>query len=112
MARQNKGASAVRAELVATATLFTVEELCLACSVDANWITELAEYGAIEQIDEIAADRRFTNLATVRVTEARRQERDLNLNPLGLAVVLDLLDEADDLRAQLGKVPRSPRMPH
>jgi hypothetical protein len=28
------------------------------------------------------------------------------LNPPGLAVVLDLLDEIDDLRAQLGKIPK------
>jgi chaperone modulatory protein CbpM len=107
MAMKNKSASAVRAELVDTATLCTVEELCLACSVDANWITELVEHGVIESIDEFGVDWRFTSLAIVRVAKARRLERDLNLNPPGLAVVLDLLDEIDDLRAQLRKVPKS-----
>ncbi len=105
MTMANKSTSVVRAELVDTATLCTVEELCLACNVDANWIAKLVEHGVIEPIDEIGADRRFTSLAIVRVAKARRLERDLNLNPPGLAVVLDLLDEIGDLRAQLGKAP-------
>jgi chaperone modulatory protein CbpM len=104
MAMKNNSASVVRAELVDTATLCTVEELCLACSVDANWITELVEHGVIEPIDGIGADWRFTSLAIVRVAKARRLELDLNLNPPGLAVVLDLLDEIDDLRAQLRRI--------
>ena len=107
MAMTNNSASVVRAELVDTATLCTVEDLCLACSVDANWIAELVEHGVIEPIGEVGADWRFTSLTIVRVAKAKRLERDLNLNPPGLAVVLDLLDEIDDLRAQLGKVPRS-----
>jgi chaperone modulatory protein CbpM len=106
MTMANKSASVVRAELVDTATLCTVDELCLACNVDANWITELVEQGVIEPICEVGADWRFTSLAIVRIAKARRLERDLNLNPPGLAVVLDLLDEIDDLRAQLGKIPK------
>jgi chaperone modulatory protein CbpM len=102
----NKSASVVRAELVDTATVCTIDELCLACRVDANWITELVEQGVIEPIGEVGADWRFTSLAIVRIAKAKRLKRDLNLNPPGLAVVLDLLDEIDDLRAQLGKIPK------
>jgi chaperone modulatory protein CbpM len=105
MTMANKSASVVRAELVDTATVCTIDELCLACSVDANWITELVEHGVVEPIGEVGADWRFTSLAIVRIAKAKRLERDLNLNPPGLAVVLDLLDEIDDLRAQLGKIP-------
>jgi chaperone modulatory protein CbpM len=99
-----KSVPVVRAELVDTATLCTVDELCRACNVDANWITDLVEHGVIEPIAEVGADWRFTSLTIVRIAKAKRLERDLNLNPPGLAVVLDLLDEIDDLRAQLGKV--------
>ena len=107
MAMKNERAPVVRAELVDTATLCTVEELCLACNVDANWITELVEHGVIEPIGQVSAEWRFTSLTVVRIAKAKRLERDLNLNLPGLAVVLDLLDEIDDLRAQLGTVPRS-----
>jgi chaperone modulatory protein CbpM len=104
MARQS--APVVHAELVDTATLCTVDELCRACNVDADWIAELVEHGVIEPIGEVGADWRFTSLTIVRIAKARRLERDLDLNPPGLAVVLDLLDEIDDLRAQLGKIPK------
>jgi chaperone modulatory protein CbpM len=104
MARQS--APVVHAELVDTATLCTVDELCRACNVDADWIAELVEHGVIEPIGEVGADWRFTSLTIVRIAKARRLERDLDLNPPGLAVVLDLLDEIDDLRAQLSKVPK------
>ena len=40
---------------------------------------------------------RFTRLSVVRVAKARRLERDLDLNPPGVALVLDLLDELDAL---------------
>ena len=106
MTMANKSASVVRAELVDPATVCTVDELCLACSVDAKGITELVEHGVIEPIGEVGADWRFTSLAIVRIAKAKRLGRDLNLNPPGLAVVLDLLDEIDDLRAQLGKAPK------
>lgn len=40
MAMANKSASVVRAELVDTATVCTIDELCLACNVDADWIAD------------------------------------------------------------------------
>ncbi len=56
----NKSASVVDAELVDTATLCSIDELCLACNVDANWIAELVEHGVIEPIGEVGADRRYS----------------------------------------------------
>jgi chaperone modulatory protein CbpM len=102
----NDSTICVAAELVDAETLHNIDELCLVCNVDANWITELVEHGVIEPIGRVSADWRFTNLSIVRIAKAKRLERDLSLNPPGLAIVLDLLDEIDDLRAQLGKVPR------
>jgi chaperone modulatory protein CbpM len=105
----NTSAPVVRAELVDTAPICTIDELCLACKVDANWIAELVEHGVIEPIGQDKTDWRFTSLTIVRVAKAKRLERDLNLNPPSVAIVLDLLDEIDDLRAQLGEIRRSAR---
>jgi chaperone modulatory protein CbpM len=99
----NQSAPVVRAELVDTTTLCTVDDLCLACNVDPAWIAELVEHGVIEPTGQVSADWRFTSLTVIRIAKAKRLERDLNLNLPGLAVVLDLLDEIDDLRAQLRK---------
>lgn len=100
----NSRAPVFRAELVDPATICTVEELCLACGVDATWIAALVEHGVIEPIREVGVHLRFASLTIVRIAKAKRLQRDLGLNPAGLAVVFDLLDEIDDLRMQLKKL--------
>ena len=102
----NDSAPVVRAELVDAVAHCTVDELCLACNVNADWIAELVEHGVIAPIGQVHAEWRFTNLTVVRIAKAKRLQRDLELNPPALGIVLDLLDEIDDLRAQLKKVPR------
>ena len=99
----SKSVPAVRAELVDTVPYCTVDELCLACKVDAAWIAELVEQGVIEPVGRDGAEWRFTSVTIVRIAKAKRLQRDLDLNPSGVAIVLDLLDEIDGLRAQLGK---------
>ena len=47
------------------------------------------------------SDWQFTSLAIIRVARAKRLERDLSLNPPGVALALDLLDEIEDLRSRL-----------
>jgi chaperone modulatory protein CbpM len=96
-------APAVHAELVDAAALCSIDELSVACNVDPDWIAELVEHGVIEPIGRGRSDWKFTSLTIVRAAKARRLERDLNLDLPGLAVVLDLLDQIDDLRVQLKK---------
>ena len=86
------------------ATTCTVDELCLACNVDVNWIVELVEHGVIEPMGQTRSDWKFASVTVVRVAKAKRLERDLSLNPPGVALVLDLLDVIDDLRAQIKSV--------
>ena len=88
-------------ELLATQTTVTLEELCLACRVDEDWVGQLVEEGAIEPEGLAQAEWRFTSSSIVRVAKAKRLHRDLSINAAGLALVLDLLDQIDDLRAQL-----------
>ncbi len=94
----------VTAEIVDAESLLTIDDLCLACNVDVNWLVELVAHGVIEPIGQARADWKFTSLTIVRVAKARRLERDLSLNPPGVALVLDLLDEIDGLHAQLQSV--------
>jgi chaperone modulatory protein CbpM len=99
----DKSASGVAAELVDMAAPCSIDELSVACNVDADWIAELVEHGVIEPIGRSRSDWKFTSLTIVRVAKARRLERDLDLNPASLAIVLDLLDQIDDLRVELKK---------
>ena len=74
---------------------------CLACNVDAKWIAELVEYGVIEPISPTGSDWQFASVSIVRVAKAKRLERDLSLNPPGVALALDLLQEIEELRSRL-----------
>jgi chaperone modulatory protein CbpM len=91
----------IAAEIVTSDTACTLAELCLCCNVEAEWIAALVEHGAIEPVGKQGTEWMFAGLAIIRVAKAKRLERDLGLNPPGVALALDLLDEIEELRSQL-----------
>jgi chaperone modulatory protein CbpM len=93
-----------RGEIVESTAACTLDELCQSCQVEAEWVAALVEEGALEPAGRTRAEWRFTRVSVVRVAKARRLERDLDLNAPGLALVLDLLDELEALRARLARV--------
>ena len=88
-------------EIVKADRTVTLDELCICCSVEANWVVELVEHGAIEANGQSRSDWQFTHVTVVRVAKAKRLERDLALNMPGVALALELLDEIDDLKSRL-----------
>lgn len=93
--------SPTEAEIVAAGATLSLSELSTNCCVEADWIVELVEHGAIEATGQSQSDWQFTQLTLVRVAKAKRLERDLALNTPGVALALELLDEIDDLRGRL-----------
>src|SRR5690349_12031689 len=89
------------AELVGTEITCTLEEICVSCNVEPDWVAALVEHGAIEPAGAARTEWMFARISVVRVAKAKRLERDLGLNIPGVALALDLLDQIDDLRAQL-----------
>jgi len=96
----------VAAEIVNADMTFTFDEMCLSCGVDADWVVELVEHGVIVPAGQSRSDWQFTSVSLVRIAKAKRLGRDLALNPPGVALALDLLDEIDRLRARLAAVQR------
>ena len=88
-------------EIVAPDALCTLEDLCVACNVETGWVVALVEHGVIEPLGRSQSEWQFSSLAVLRVARARRLERDLSLDAPGIALVLELLDEIDQLRARL-----------
>ncbi len=88
-------------EIVETDAICTLEELCISCKVEAEWVAELVEHGAIDTAGQSGSDLQFTHLTVVRVARAKRLKRDLSLNTPGVALALELLDEIEDLRSRL-----------
>ncbi len=79
----------------------TLVELCQACSAEQdhvlNWVLE----GVLEPVGESPQSWRFTGESLRRARVALRLSRDLEINPAGVALALDLLDQIAALRARL-----------
>jgi len=90
-----------------TGTLFdqsvilSVKDLSRMCNVDERHIVEFVEEGVLDVV-EISSEWRFTGDALRRARLAVRLERDLELNLAGVALALDLIEELQQLRRELG----------
>ncbi|WP_456413269.1 chaperone modulator CbpM [Thiolapillus sp.] len=79
-------------------------EMSRACAVHAEWILELVEEGILEPSGEEMRHWRFTAPALLRARTVMHLQRDLGVNLSGAALVVDLLDEIQMLRQQLGRM--------
>jgi len=82
-------------------TTFSVEELSEICNVSSDWIQNLLEYGILEpHLGSSLATWRFDNRQLQRARTAVRLYHDLEVNEPGIALVLDLLEELEEMRAR------------
>lgn len=79
----------------------TLVELCQACSADEEHVLVWVFEGVLEPVGDSPQDWRFSGESLRRARLALRLSRDLELNPPGVALALDLLDEIAALRARL-----------
>lgn len=82
----------------------TLAELSRASSRHAEWIIELVEEGILEPQGREPRDWRFPANSLTRAHRAMRIQRDLQINLAGVAMVLDLKDQLDRLRARLRRI--------
>jgi len=81
-------------------SLLTFDELCTICNISADRLHELIAYGIIRPKQTSQGHWLFNLVDLQRTRTALRLQRDLEVNTAGVAVVLDLLDELEELRAQ------------
>ena len=81
----------------------TSVELCRFCNVNEAWVIELVEHGVLDPRGNSFEDWHFYGVNIVRAKKARRLQRDLGLNTPGIAMVLDLLEEREELMRELMK---------
>lgn len=79
----------------------TLEQLCDACGVQADWVVSLIEESIIEPQGDEMHLWRFSGTHLARVRSALRLQRDLGINLAGIALALDLMEELENLRARL-----------
>ena len=79
----------------------TLVELCQACSAEQEHVLTWVFEGVLEPVGDSPQDWRFGGESLRRARLALRLSRDLEINPPGVALALDLLDEIAALRARL-----------
>ena len=89
------------AEMIGSAAVYSLEELSQSCEVETSFVSALVAEGIIEPQGESPSEWKFSSLSVVRTAKAKRFDRDLGLNPAGIALVLDLLNEIEQLQARL-----------
>jgi chaperone modulatory protein CbpM len=77
-----------------------LEAFAAACGTEAEFVRVLVEEGLVEPVAQQPAWR-FGGEELARVRRIRRLQRDFEANLQSVAVMLDLLDEIERLRAQL-----------
>ncbi len=82
---------------------FSLAELCRETAVHAEWIFALVDEGILDPQGEDPATWRFPLESCLTVSRVIRLQRDLGLNLAGVALVLDLLEEVEDLRQRVAQ---------
>jgi chaperone modulatory protein CbpM len=82
-------------------TEVTMDDLCRTCHVESWMIVNLVEEGIVEPNSREESPWRFSGNSLPVVVRALRLQNDLELNPAGVAVALDLLDEIETLRNRI-----------
>jgi chaperone modulatory protein CbpM len=77
-----------------------LEAFAAACGADAGFIRVLVDEGLVEPVAQQPAWR-FSGEALARVRRIRRLQRDFEANLQSVAVMLELIDEVERLRAAL-----------
>ncbi|HEY3599499.1 MAG TPA: chaperone modulator CbpM [Paraburkholderia sp.] len=90
-------------QLVDEEVEFTFVELCRVTGASEDELTLWVAEGAFDPHGSGPQDWRFSGASLRRARTAQRLAHDLEINPPGIALVLDLLDQIDALRARPGR---------
>ena len=79
----------------------TLEELCSVCALERDWLVVRVQEGLIPAQGESDSEWRFTTTTLSRVRRMREIEKSYDAAPELAALVADMLEEMDTLRARL-----------
>jgi chaperone modulatory protein CbpM len=90
--------------IVETELQFSLPELSRACGVDVALLESLVHEGVLNPQGDSPTQWRFEGSVLPRARTATRLLQDLELSAPGAALVLDLFDEIEALKAQLRRL--------
>jgi chaperone modulatory protein CbpM len=99
--KETRTTTYLQGQVVDESVEFTLVELSRASGASEDELRLWVSEGVFEPKGEQPQEWRFSGAALRRVRTAQRLARDLQINPPGVALALDLLDEIDALRARV-----------
>ena len=79
----------------------TLEQLCSVCALEREWLVVRVREGLIPAVGDGDTEWRFTTTTLARVRRMREIEKSYDAVPELAALVADMLEEMDALRARL-----------
>lgn len=105
-----KKQSAVSSVLVTDIPELTLDELCISCGITVEQVSAYVEEGIVEPHGPEAgasggdvSQWRFSQVHLLEIRRAFRLERDLGINPAGIALAFELMNEIDRLKRRLAR---------
>jgi chaperone modulatory protein CbpM len=92
---------ALQGTIVDDSTRLTLDDLCRICSIERSHVVEFVAEGVLEVETADTSEWHFSGTALRRARTAVRLQRDLELNLVGVALALDLMDEIERLRREI-----------
>lgn len=85
--------------IIENETTFTIAEICQECHLPQDFLLQMIDHGMFEsKLEENAA---FDLIAIKRIESAFHLHRDLGINVPGIALILELKEELENLRSEL-----------
>lgn len=82
----------------------TLEQIAAACLVEPAWLLRHLDEGLFPRVESVAGVWRFSGGMLTRARRMRQLERDFDAAPELAALVADLMEEMDDLRAEVKRL--------
>jgi chaperone modulatory protein CbpM len=84
----------------------TLEQVAATCAVEHEWLIRHVDEGLFPGVESDGGNWRFSSASLTRVRRMWQLERDFDALPELAALVADMLDEMDELRAQVQRYGR------
>jgi len=92
---------AIRGTLLDKQVHYTLAEVCQVCASESEWVIAMVEEGVLQPSGKNREQWRFPGSSLHVAMRAHRLQNDFGLNPCGVALVLELLEEIETLRSRL-----------
>ena len=81
---------------------YSLKDVCHVCGCQTEWVVALVEQGVLHPTGDARQKWQFPGSSLHTAMKARRLQQDLDLNLSAVALVLELREEIESLRSQLG----------